>query len=58
MTPTLSVSATVIVGVPAAILLAGYSKGIDFVIADSGRDISITGSPVEGAIHDRWPIDY
>jgi hypothetical protein len=46
------------VGVLGAILLAGQSKGIDFVVSDSRWDISVTGSPIEDAVHDRWPVDY
>src|SRR5882762_5525748 len=62
--PTPSVLLTVIVGVAmvvgvlAAIPRAGQSKRVHFVISDSGRDISVTGSPIEGAFYDRWPIDY
>ncbi len=53
-------SAVRVVGLLAAVLLAGQrqSKGIHFVISDSGRNISVTRSPVEGTVHDRWPIDY
>jgi hypothetical protein len=42
----------------AGIVLAGQGKGIDFVVSDSRWDISVTGSPIEGAVHDGWPIDY
>ena len=45
-------------GMLAGIVLAGQGKGIDFVVSDSRWDISITGSPVEGAVHDGWTIDY
>jgi len=41
----------------AAILLAGQTKGEYFVISCS-FDISVTRSPVEGAVDNRWPIDY
>src|SRR5258708_19805672 len=47
----------VIVGVLAAILLVGQSEREDFVISGSS-DLPVTGSPVEGAVHDRWPVDY
>jgi hypothetical protein len=54
----LTLIAGVVVGVFAAILRAGQSKGIDFVVSDSRWDISVTGSPIEGAVHYGWPIDY
>src|SRR5229473_2843352 len=47
----------VIVGVLAAILLVGQSEREDFVISGSS-DLPVTGSPVEGAVHDRWSVDY
>src|SRR6266404_1467585 len=47
----------VVVGVLAAILLVGQSEREDFVISGSS-DLPVTGSPVESAVHDRWPIDY
>ena len=51
------VAVVVIVGVLAAILLAGQTKGVNFVVPCS-LDISVTRSLIEGAVHDRWPIDY
>ena len=55
---TLIAGVVVAVGVLPAIVLAGQSKGIEFVVSDSRRDISVTGSPVERVIHDGRPIDY
>ena len=55
---TLIAGVVVAVGVLPAIVLAGQSKGIDFVVSDSRWDIPVTGSPVKRAVHDRWPIDY
>jgi len=46
------------VGLLVAILRAGQSERVDFVVSDSRWDISVTGSPIEGAVHDRWPVDY
>jgi hypothetical protein len=42
----------------AAILLAGQSKGVHFVVSDSRWDISITGSPIDDAVRDGRTIDY
>src|SRR5258708_23692405 len=47
----------VVVGVVGAILLVGQSEREDFVISGSS-DLPVTGSPVESAVHDRWPVDY
>src|SRR5712664_2001615 len=47
----------VAVRVLGAILLVGQSEREDFVISGSS-DLPITGSPVEGAVHDRWPVEY
>jgi len=61
MIQTRSVLPTVIVvaiaGVLTVILLAGQTKGEHFVISGS-LDISVARSPIEGAVHDRWPIEY
>ncbi len=61
MIQTRSVLPTVIVvaiaGVLTVILLAGQTKGEHFVISGS-LDISVARSPIEGAVHDRWPVDY
>ena len=46
-----------IIGALAAILRAGQTERVDFVISGSS-DLPVTGSPIEGAVHDRWPIDY
>src|SRR6266700_5281224 len=56
--PTVIARVAAIAGVLTVILLAGQAKGVHFVISDSRWDISVTGSPIEGAVHDRWPIDY
>src|SRR5437899_12491091 len=50
-----SVLPTVIVGVVA--MIAGQTKGEHFVVSGS-LDISVAGSPIEGAVRDRWPIEY
>src|SRR6266853_5711000 len=55
--PTVIVGVVVIAGVLAVILLAGQTKGEHFVISGS-PDISVARSPVEGAVHDRWPVEY
>ena len=55
--PTVIVGVVVIAGVLAVILLAGQTKGEHFVISGSS-DISVARSPVEGAVHDRWPVEY
>ena len=34
----------------------GQSKRVDFVISGS-FDFLVTGTPVEGAVHNRWAID-
>src|SRR5882762_1510489 len=47
----------VIAGVLAVIVLAGQTKGVHFVISSS-LDTPVTRSPIEGAVHNRWPIDY
>src|SRR6266436_4645613 len=52
-----SVLPTVIARVLAAILLVGQTEREHFVISGSS-DLPITGSPVKGAVHDRWPVDY
>src|SRR5712671_3141737 len=61
MIQTRSVLPTVIVvaiaGVLTVILLAGQTKGEHFVISGS-LDISVARSPIEGAVHDRWSIEY
>src|SRR6266404_4008955 len=61
MIQTRSVLPTVIVvaiaGVLTVILLAGQTKGEHFVISGS-LDISVAGSPIESAVHDRWPVEY
>src|SRR5712671_336997 len=46
---------TVIVGVVA--MIAGQTKGEHFVISGS-LDISVARSPIESAVHDRWPVEY
>src|SRR6266478_9707998 len=53
------IPAMVAVGLLAAILLAGHrqSKRIHFVVSGS-LDISVTRSPIEGAVHNRRPIDH
>jgi len=38
-----------------ASILAAQSKCVHFVI--SGSD-SVTRTPIDGAVHDGWPIDY
>jgi hypothetical protein len=48
----------VVVGVLAAIPLAGQSKGIDFVVSDSGTNVSVTGSPIDDTVDPGWPVDY
>ncbi len=53
----LALRVVVVVGVLAAILLVGHSERVDSVISGSS-DNPVTGSPVEGAVHDRWPVDY
>src|SRR6266403_5762991 len=58
--PTVIVGVVVVVvlaGVLAVIVLAGQTKGVHFVISDS-LDTPVTRSPIEGAVHNRWPIDY
>src|SRR6266851_9119003 len=47
----------VIAGVLAVIVLAGQTKGVHFVISGS-LNTPVTRSPIEGAVHDRWPVDY
>src|SRR5258705_9959555 len=47
----------VITRLPAMLLRAGQTEREDFVISGSS-DLPVTGSPVERAVHDRWPIDY
>ena len=47
----------VIAGVLAVIVLAGQTKGVHFVISGS-LDTPVTRSPIEGAVHNRWPIDF
>src|SRR6267154_4634857 len=47
----------VIAGVLAVIVLAGQTKGLHFVISGS-LNTPVTRSPIEGAVHHRWPIDY
>src|SRR5258708_20144864 len=55
--PTVIARVLAISGVLAAILLVGQTEREHFVISGSS-DLPITGSPVEGAVHDRWPVDY
>src|SRR5712671_5133417 len=50
-----SVLPTVIVGVVA--MIAGQTKGEHFVVSGS-LEISVAGSPVESAVHDRWPVEH
>src|SRR6266436_7598373 len=50
-------SLALMVGVPAFMLRAGQSKRVHLVASDSRWDISVTGSPIEGAVHDGWAID-
>jgi len=54
---TVIAGVVVTVGLLAAILLTGQTKGEHFVISGS-LDISVTRSPIEGAVHDGWPIEY
>ncbi len=55
--PTVIVGVVVIAGVLAVIVPTGETKGEHFVISGS-LDISVARSPIEGAVHDRWPIEY
>src|SRR6266481_1381328 len=55
--PTVIARVLAISGVLAAILLVGQTEREHFVISGSS-DLPITGSPVEGAVHDRWPVYY
>src|SRR6266550_7889485 len=55
--PTVIARVVTIAGVLTVILLAGQAKGEHFVISGS-LDISVTGSPIEGAVHNRRAIDY
>src|SRR5436309_4511657 len=41
----------------AVILLAGQTKGVHFVISGS-LNISVTRTPIKGAVDNRWPIDH
>src|SRR6266568_5228514 len=45
-----------IVGVPTSMVRAGQGKCVHFVVSGS-NDISVTGSPVERAVHDRWAVN-
>ena len=36
---------------------AGERKRIHFVVSNSWRDISVTGAPVDGAVHYGGPVD-
>src|SRR4029077_5916674 len=47
----------VMAGAFAVILLAGQAKGEHFVISGS-LNISVTRSPIEGAVHNRRSIDH
>src|SRR5882672_5861294 len=47
-----------IVGVLASIVRTAQCEREHFVVSDSWRDPAITRTPVEGALHDGWPIDY
>jgi hypothetical protein len=42
-------------GVFASVLRAGQSKGVHFVVP--GSDL-VTGAPIDGTVHDGWPIDH
>ena len=55
--PTVIARVAAIAGVLTVILLAGQAKGEHFVISGS-LDISVTRSPIERAVHNRWPIDH
>src|SRR6266850_6336132 len=50
-------SLVLMVGVPTSMSRAGHSKRVHFVVSDSGWDIPVTGSPIQGAVYDGWAID-
>ena len=47
----------VIAGLLAMLLRTSKAEREDFIIPGSS-DLPITGSPIESAVHDRWPVDY
>src|ERR1700737_2555921 len=34
------------------------TERVDLVVSRSGGDVSITRSPIDGAVHDGWPVQY